>query len=190
MAREGSCEEAFYLGDGEAQGRALRGADGSSFDGEQCVGVSRIGEALALVIRAAVAGNLLKPVEDPDARVGSHEDQIFADGGRWNGVVVAVEADPEGFGAAHGSAVAGVERMLGQGQQPWSLVVGEDFVATAGGVVGPGAGRGDLGAPAPHAGVDSLQGGEAMGGKEGLAQKADGALDAPLFVATGDVAGA
>src|SRR3954447_465439 len=63
VAREGGGEKGFHLRDGEAQGGALCGGDSSSFDGKQRVGVSRIGEALPLVVGAAVVGHLVDTVE-------------------------------------------------------------------------------------------------------------------------------
>src|SRR5215204_215859 len=136
-----------------------------------------------------MGGDLLQAIEDPDVIGRGEEDQILTDGRGWNRVVVAVEADPESLGAAHRDALTGVEGIVGQGQQTGPLLGLEDFGAAAGCVLGPGTSTGDLGAPAPRARIEGLQGGKALHGKERLAQKADGALDAPLFVATGDVTG-
>ena len=149
-----------------------------------------VGEVLALVVGAVVAGDLLDAIEESDFGSGGEQGEVSADGLRGNGVVVAVEADPECLGAAHRAAQAGIEAIGGQGQQLQPLAGVEDLGHAHRGIVGPRPGVGDFADPALEAGVAVGQASKALSRPERFAQKADGALDATLFVAAPDVAGA
>jgi hypothetical protein len=59
-----------------------------------------------------VAGDLLEAVEDADPGSLGKDDQILAHGRGRDGVIVAVEADPESLGAAYRGPLSGVEAML------------------------------------------------------------------------------
>src|SRR5215210_930659 len=66
MVGKGGIEEAFSFGRGEAQRRAGGRAEGSTFLGEQSFGVGRIGDALTLVIAAAVSSDLFTLFDQTD----------------------------------------------------------------------------------------------------------------------------
>ena len=71
----------------------------------------RIGDLLSPVVGAPVASDLREPVQDPDAGGLGEDHQVLTDRRGGDGVVIVVEADPQGLSAAHGNALCGVKSM-------------------------------------------------------------------------------
>src|SRR5208283_1073400 len=114
--------------------------------------------------------------------------QRAAQGLGRHGIVVEVEADPEGFIGAHGAGRVAGERMGRKWQQARFLFL-ENLSDSAGVVTGPGALMSDLVAPVESLTVEIGQGGEGTGGEEVVPDILDGALHAAFFIAPRRAAG-
>jgi hypothetical protein len=146
----------------------------------ESVEVTRVFDLSTSLPGANVRSDFVVAVENAHARVGGHEHQRFADPGVGDRVVVSVEAQ---IGSLTGPqrmnriAVEGVSR---ERQESWSLGVESRGDGALVGIARDEASVGDLLDPIAELGVEVVERPERAGGKEGITQVADGALDAPL----------
>jgi hypothetical protein len=132
---------------------------------------------------ALVRSDFLLAIEDAHEAVGGDEPERLSHEGRGNGVVVSVEAQIRRFAGAQGVKGIAIERMERQRQETWPLLRQGSGDGALVGVAGDEAGIRDALDPVVELGVEIVEGVKRACGEEGITQVADGALDAPLFVA-------
>jgi len=126
--------------------------------------------------------DLVLPIDDADLRIGRRDHEIVANRGRWDGVVVEVEADVNRLAGADGDQEVAREGVCRKRQER-GLLLFESALDRSLVVARPGATMGNLVTPASSLPVEVRQSGETPGGEEALAHVADGAFDATLLVA-------
>ncbi len=129
-------------------------------------------------------GDGVVAVEHAHETVGGGEDQRLAHKRVRDRVVVAVEAQVRRLAGAQRLDGVARERMCGQRQKSGPLIgqgCGDGALVR---IAGDETGMGDALDPLVELGVEVVDGAERAGGEEGVAQVADGALDASFLIAS------
>jgi hypothetical protein len=129
-----------------------------------------------------VRGHSVISVEDTHEPVGGDEHQGLLRQRVGNRVIVAVEAQVRCFAGAQGLNGVAVERMGGQRQEARPLVGERGGDGALVGIAGHEAGVRDALNPIVELRVEIVERAERAGGKEGIAEVANGALDTAFLI--------
>src|SRR5207244_7240945 len=88
----------------------------------ECSEVGLVFDLLTHIPASVVPGDFYVAVEDPNDGVGGDERQRLPDERVRDGVVIAVEANVRRLARGHGLRMERVEAMLGERQEPLSLL--------------------------------------------------------------------
>src|SRR5258708_3111489 len=176
------------VGERSEGGRQSAGG-GGGFVLEQGLLVRRMLDVFSDAPGAGVQRDSLGAEKDRDAVVVGADDDLLTDEPPRDGVFVAVEGDAEHVGDAMALDVVGVERRIRQGCEEPFFLMSEDEGGNFSGVL-VNSPVGEVVAPRGGLRVEIEQIAETTAGPEAAADEADRSLDASLFVAPSDVAGA
>ena len=147
--------------------------------------VARVFDLAPSLPASRVNGDLFVAIEDAHGEIGGDEGERLPGMRVRDRVVVSVEAQVGGFPGATDLDEVAAERMGGQRQEPRPLVEegGGDGALVV--VSGDSARMRDARSPVVELAIEVLEGMERPSGEEGVAEVADGALDAALLVSAG-----